>query len=163
VYSKYLSKTLAEKLEDFANLSHSEAVSLYEELAVARTAAVQSLQLAGPVLEGKVKDEQTSALAMSCLRSSMDHVKELCLAISRIEKDAEDKLSLGAVHLFTTQIVRAIYRVCGEDVELAKKIEAEIRNNVRVPDAGVAPNVSGTAVTPDQMVQMMDEHSAPSD
>lgn len=145
-------------LED---VPREEQVQLYEELALMRTHVQQAVKLASPVFEGKKVKESTRVLALSCMRDALDGVRNMCLAVSKIEAAAEDKVSLTTVNLFVAQIVRAVYRVCGEEHEgLARRIEAEIESGVRVPkvrDVSANVVVDGTAITPDSAAAMMDE------
>lgn len=156
-YKRYLTKTLATKLDELTAGSHSEQVSIYEELALMRIMASDAVVLVGAALDNG--EPGSRALAASVLREALDGVKEFVLAASRIEKDAEDKVSLQVMSLFVLQITRAIYRVLGDDIATAKRIEKEIHDTVRLPRPGVDPNVNldGTTITPDQVVAEMDE------
>ena len=136
-YSKYLGPKLSERLAELLARPHDEQVSLYEELAIARSTACEALRLAQPLFDpeqnARLKPE-TKALMMSTLQQAMDGVKEMVLACSRIEKDADDKVSIKVINLVVNQIVLAINDVCGtENVALAEAIAAAIDNRVRLP------------------------------
>jgi len=165
-YSKYLGKTLREKFDEFMGESHHEMVSLYEELALVRTMASEAVVMFTAATEGADISLETKALASRCLQDALDRVKDLCLAISRIEKDTEDKVSLSVVDLLVTQIIRAVQREVGTSPEgqaLGERIEHRIRNEVRLPKTGNANDINedGTEITPDQQVLAMDAVSAP--
>lgn len=160
-YSKHLGPTLKAAMTELLEQPHDEMVQLYEELALARVQASQAVALAAPCFEpGTEIKAETKSLAMEMLRSSIDHVKDMCLAVQKLEQNAADKISLRVVDLFILQIVRAVYTVCGTDnQDIAQRIEAEIENRVRLPkqlDIDTGVTVNGTVITPDQVVVDMD-------
>ena len=143
-YLQCVGPTLKEKLTELLNKPHDEQVALYEELAVARAAAAQALKLASPIFEPKksltpevatlAEDPQFKALALSTLKDAMTTVKDLVVAASKIEKDAEDKVSVKVINLFVIQILRAIESVLGADHDdLLRKIQKAIDEQVRMP------------------------------
>ncbi len=150
-YHKYIGQTLKSKIDSFLNAPQGEQLALYEELAVARTTALESLQLFDIAMGSG--DDKTRAMAIGLVRQSMDHVREMCLAASRIEKDAEDKVSSRSISLFIAQIVRAIYRVC-PDKTLAQRIESEIDKSVRLPRE-LQPSTQTPAETALEMDRMV--------
>ena len=166
-YTRELGPTLKQKLEELTDKPHHEQLTLYEELAIARVQAMQALKMAEPALEGKDLKPETRALCFSVLNDAMENVKEMVLAASRIEKEADDKVSIKVLDLFVLQITRAIFRVCGTDNEgLARKIQEEIERTVRLPlHNGTDPNVTieGVTSTPDMLVREMDDMTAPED
>jgi len=155
-YGRHLGKTLRAQLAELASSPHHEQVELYEELALTRLAALDAIKLWEAAQKSKV--DETKALAVSCLHDAMTRVREMCLAVTRIEKDSEDKVSLRVVDLLILQVVRAVHRVCQDD-ELAGKIEEEIHNTVRMPTTD--DTTPGTDLTPDEVVREMDDVSAP--
>jgi len=164
-YSKFLGKTLREKFDDFMGESHHEMVQLYEELALCRTSAAEAVAMFSAATEGKDISLETKALAARCMQDALERVKELCLAISKIEKDTEDKVSLSVIDLIVLQIIRAIQREVGTSEDgkaLGERIERRIREEVRLPKSDKsAHNEDGTEITPDQQVTAMDALSAP--
>ncbi len=159
-YTKHLGKTLKQKIEDLTEQSHHEQVQLYEELALMRIVAEQAVRLAEPVLMGDTKvDARTTMLAMSALGEALTGVKELVLAAAKIEKDAEDKVSVRVLDLFVLQILRAIYRAC-DDKEVAARIEQELQDTVALPahnQNAAIPETDGTTLTPSDIVKEMDD------
>lgn len=136
-YSKYLGPRLSERVAELMGKSHDEQVSLYEELAVARATACEALALAQPLFDAeqstKLKPE-TKALMVQTLNQAMNGVKELVLAASRVEKDADDKVSLKVVNLIVQQIIVTINETCGtEQAPLAEAIAKAIDDHVCVP------------------------------
>ncbi len=136
-YSKFLGPKLKERVEELLNAPHDEQVSLYEELAIARSNACQALKLAQPLFDDDLKvelAEETKSLMIQTLGQAMGEVKELVLAASKLEKEASDKVSLKVVNLIVMQIVLAINDVCGtEHLGLAEAISKAIDERVRLP------------------------------
>lgn len=158
VYDKYLGQTLSSAMASFVSKPHDEAVTLYHELGLARTVAAQAVQLCGIAWDSEKVDAETKMKASSIMVASLDRVKELVLAVAKIEKDAEDKVSLKVVILFQQQIIQAIYNACGADIELGARIEHAIRENVRVPKPGKeAIDESVVIPSPAEVVAAMDE------
>lgn len=136
-YSKYLGPKLSDRVADLMSRTHDEQVSLYEELAVARATACEAMALAQPLFDPAQAAElkpETRALMVQTLNQAMNSVKELVLAASRIEKDAEDKVSIKVVNLVVQQIVMTINEVCGTDnSSLCDAIAKAIDERVRLP------------------------------
>jgi hypothetical protein len=166
LYSKYLGKTLREKMEGLLCAPSHEQVSLYEELALARTGLIDCIVMYEACNGEKAAeiDQQTRRLATACMMEAVDRVKELVLAVSNVEKAREDKVSVTVVDLFLSQVIRAIYDCLKTEPngnEMAIIIEKSIRDNVRLPEVrgGTIAQV-GTGSTPDQIVAAMDALSA---
>lgn len=160
VYSKKLGPALRDKVEELLGSSHDEQISLYEELALMRIAASQAVKLAEPALTGNNVSDKAKRLAISLMCDALSEVREFVVAAARIEREANGRVSIRVVNLFIMQIVRAIYRACEGDDELAKRIEAEINETVRLPKDGDAdPNVliEGTMLLPSDAAREMDD------
>lgn len=150
-YGKYLGDTLKKAVDDFLSEPHHEQVSVYEELAISRLAASQAIKLAQPVLEGRIElSAETRALALGCLQDAMNNVRDMVVAAARIEAIATDKVSIRILDTFVTQIIRSIYRVCGDDDEMAAAIEVEIRKTVRLP----SKESEGIDILPSTILEM---------
>lgn len=145
---------LRAKILELSKAPHHVQVSLHEELALTRAAADQAVRLAGAALDKG--DAKTKDLAIQCMVDALGNVKEMALAVSKIERDIEDKVSLKVIDLFIMQIMKCIYSAVDEDV--AQHIEQLINKNVRLPAPGMDPSrlIEGTLITPDQIVQDMD-------
>lgn len=136
MYSKHLGPRLKSALEAYLAAPHCEQVALYDEIALARAQVSQALALARPVFEDDPRVKVTAemrAMALSVLRDSVDHVMRLVSAASKIEKDAEDKVSIRAVNLFIVQIINAVRSVVGDDEALVRRITDAIDEQVRLP------------------------------
>lgn len=157
IYDQWLGKTLREKVTEFVSQPHDDAVSLYNELALTRSVASDAIALYSAALDGEDVDITTKAQAGMVMNAALDSVKDLVLACSKIEKDAEDKVSMKVVYLFMIQITQAIHKATGGDEKLALKIDAQIKQDVRLPKAGeeFAEDIS-TVSTPADYVLAMD-------
>jgi len=155
-YSRHLSETLSAKLDEFLSAPHHEQLALYEELAVARAQALDALKMWDAATGSK---PQIQAMATAVVRDALEFVKDMVLATSRVEKDAEDKVSVRVLDLFIEQVLRCVStHVDDETMEL---IDAEVKKYVRFPDDDSSRLAAGTTLTPDEVVQEMDERSAP--
>ncbi len=149
-YSKYLSKTLESKVEELTQGRHDSQLNLYDELALMRVMASDTIKLYDAALtKGK---ESTIANATALMQSALTEVRDMCLAASRVERDAEDKISARSISLFINQIVRCIQRVIPDDDALVMRLETDIRETVRLPE-----ELAGTLLTPSQVVIEMDQ------
>lgn len=161
-YSKHLGPTLKKQLEEFLEGTHDEQVQLYEELAMSRTMAVQAVKLAGAALENGRVDGDGKGLAIDVVQRSLSLVKDFVLAAAKLENDSKNTVTLRALDLFITQILRSIHVVLKDDEEKAMMIEAHVRENVRLPSAR-DPNVSldGVVSSPADVVRDMDQMMEP--
>lgn len=136
-YSKYLGPKLSERVRELLDAPHDEQVSLYQELALARSNACEALKLAQPLYDESCADKLTPelrSLMISTLNDAMSNVKDLVLAASRLEKESADKVSIKVINLIVMQIIMAINDVCGtENVAIAEAIAKAIDDRVRLP------------------------------
>jgi len=136
-YSKYLGPKLSERVHDALNKPHDEQVALFEELAISRSFAIEALKLAQPLFDEEMSKKltvETKAAIMQNLRDSLDAVKNMVLAASKIEKESKETVSLKVINLIVQQIILAINDVCGtENMEIAEAIAQAIDDKVRVP------------------------------
>ena len=150
--TKKVGKTLKEKLAECLDEPVAKQLALYEELALARVTAGEAIALGSIALElpsNGASVAEAKAMAIATMRESLDHVSRICLAASRVEADARDKVSIKLIDVFISQINRAIYRVLGPEREdIARQIEAEISATVMLPKEAGTP---GTDVTPEIM------------
>lgn len=158
-YSQKLGPTLQRKIEELLGTSHDDQVNVYEELALMRIAAAQAVKLAEPALMGNRVNDNTKRLAISLMGDALSQVREFVVAAAKIERDAHGRVSIHVVNLFVLQVIRAIYRACGDDTATAERIEAEINATVRLPKDGDAdPNIviDGTHLLPSDAAKDMD-------
>ncbi len=154
-YSSQCRPTLKKLLDDLTGLPHHKQMQLNEELALARVTALNAVKLADAAFESG--DRKSMALAIPLLQDALMFVKDMCLAVSKIEAMMEDKVSLTVVDLYVTQIVRVISKHVTEEV--AERIATDIRENVKVPVDG-AMQMEGV-LSPSALAAEMDELSAP--
>lgn len=160
-FSRHLGQALSDKIVELAESPFPDQVELFEELAVARVMAVEALKLAEPVLNGAsdVK-ESTRALAFECLRDTMNHVKDMVTAVSKVDALSRGKVSLQTVNLIVLQVVKIIHDECEGDEDLGKRIEKKIMAEVRLPadENDVKVRIAdGISSTPDMIASEMDE------
>lgn len=151
-YSKYLGVTLREQLTALLDEPAHDMLSLYEELALARSTAADSVKL-WDAAQAKGIQVETRIKAAAVMRETLCFVRDMVMAASKVERDMGDTVSLATLDLFVAQVVRAVHDVCDE--ETAKKLEAHIRDRVRLPTATL--HEVGTFLTPDADVRAMDE------
>lgn len=159
-YCQKLGPTLRNKIEELLGTSHDDQVNVYEELALMRIAAAQAVKLAEPALMGNNVNDATKRLAISLMGDALAEVREFVITAARIEREANGRVSVRVINLFVLQVIRAIYRACGENKELAERIETEINATVRLPtDTNADPNVviDGTHLLPSDAAIAMDE------
>lgn len=114
-YSQQLGGTLGDKLAELASRPHNEQVQIYEEIGIARLMLLDALKLARPVLDNDPKVTDTlRGMVRELLTQGVSQVASLCETASRIERNAEDKISLTVLQLFVTQVTRAIYEVLSQ-------------------------------------------------
>jgi hypothetical protein len=117
---------------------HAEQLSLYEEVALARVACGEAVQMVSRVLEaGKKINDETRVLAMATLRESIDHVGSLVERASRIEHMAADRISVKSVDLFVRQMCAVVAEFV--DTPTMLQIEEAVREKVRVPLGALNP------------------------
>ena len=136
-YGKVLGPKLRDRVEELLSKPHNEQVQLYEELAISRATAAEALLLSSPLWDeeqaGRLTSE-TKALMIQTLGQAMDNVKNLVIAASRLEKEAEDKVSTKVLNLIVMQICVAVNEVCGtEHMSIAQAINDAIDEKVRLP------------------------------
>lgn len=156
-YRDCFGKTLKERFEGLMDAPHREMLALYEELALTRAAAAESIKIASVALDAS-KTLEGKQLALSLINDACVAVGEMVERVSKVESISTDAVSMNVVDLFIQQICRAAYKACGDEhVDIAKRIEAEIFKLTSEPGKGVvATKLIGTAITPDQVVTDMD-------
>lgn len=135
-YSKYMGPKLAQRVREILSRPSSEQVSLYQELALARTNVAETLKLYEVLLDPEQSAKltvDTRVAIMSAMREAMDQVREMVTACAKIEKDAQDKVSMPVVNLVVQQIIIAVNEVCGtENLAIAEALAKKIED-IRLP------------------------------
>lgn len=161
-YTKFLTKSLSDALEESTGVAPSEQLQLYEELALVRIAAgdaVKTWAVATQALEectdAKKKPvlENLRDMAACIMRDHLREVVSICESAARIESNAKDKVSIHQLHYFVNQIVRCAYHAFEDNIENAQVFEEYVRKTIHLP----SPGNEGTSLTPDMDVQAMDD------
>jgi hypothetical protein len=135
-YSSVLGPKLSQRLLELVSRPHEEQVNLYEELALARSNAMEALQLAQPLYDERAKKltEETKSMMVATVGQALAYVRDMVLAASRIEKDAENKVSIKVVNLIIMQVVEVIRAACGkENAAIADVIAKAITKKIYEP------------------------------
>lgn len=145
-YSQAFGPRLKDAIDSALSEPNHKVLSLYEELAVARVVANESLSMCGGVFElvgKKIKkkdgtyteiSDDAKMAAIQAAREALDHVARIVDTTARIEERAKDKVSLATLDLLVSQITRVVAEECGTgNEELAERIIAGIEKKVRLP------------------------------
>lgn len=159
IYSKHLGETLSRQLDQLLGEPVHEQIALYEELALARIQALDAAKLYELSLGPRVTAE-TKAMAAGVLSEAMSKVRDMAMAISRIERETEDKVSVRVIGMIVNQVVRAVQSVTGENAELFAQLEEAIRKTVRLPTRS-ALTIGDSALAPGATAAEMDKVTAP--
>jgi len=156
-YSKYLGPKLKDRIEELLAQPHEAQLSLYEELAIARTSACEAIKLTAPLWDERQSKELTTevkALMITTLGQAMTNVKELVLSAAKIEAAHKDKVSIKVINLIVYQIAMAVNEVCGtEHQSIAEAIVEAIDEKVRLPlNDKLAPNIKVTLGSNDRQL-----------
>lgn len=148
-YKKKLNKTLTDMVADSLDGDPREALNLYEELALVRVLAAETVGLYSAASEsGKMEAMQAAGALMA---EALGQVKTMCEAASRVETTGKDKFSVHTLKSIIHQIVRIAHKVLKEHPELALQFEQLVRNEIKMPNEN-----EGTSITPDADVLEMD-------
>lgn len=159
IYTGQLGPKLSDRMNRLLQQSHEEQVQLYEELALMRVAAQEAVRIVSATLEKPGISPHVVQLAFGVMTEALGQVRDFALAVSKIEKETEDKVSIRVIDLFIVQVMSAIRRVCGDDSDIVARIRREIDDTVRIPediDKDAGSLIGGTYYTPDQLAAAMD-------
>ncbi len=138
-YGQHVSKTLAEKIEEFCR-APQEMTSLADEVAIARMNCAESLKLAAPCFDpshpqaAKMNDT-VKAQAIALLQESLNHVRFMVESMAKIENSARDKVSLSQMNYFVQAVMRIVKNRCEEagQGDLAKLIGEQL-SQIKLPE-----------------------------
>lgn len=169
IYRRHMTQSLHAAVQEQMAVSPAEQLQLFEELALMREVAQQSVRLYGAASEAleraeaegleEPKRKKLEELTMSAgmvLQDQMRSVSDICDRAARIDAQVKDKISVHTLHHFVDQIVMIAYKSfgeLGEDSPLVKDFVQRIRTEIKIPSTGA----EGTSVTPDMDVRDMDE------
>lgn len=156
-YSKYFSKTLKDAIQEQLDTPPLERLQLFEELALMRDLAGQSIALYSIAREAAASQPGNERLiacvlgAGETMRLHLAEVVNVCEKAARLDEAAKDKISIHTLTFVVNQIVKCAYDVFGDDPRIMI-LDTMLKNKVRLPSTGTA----GTDLTPDLDVQAMD-------
>jgi hypothetical protein len=163
-YSRVMTQTLRERIDESTARTHDEQIELYEELALMRESASEAVRVWSLAVtrleEARAEGRDTKLLigvvqdASQLMAQHLEHVKEYALAIARVRSMTKDKLTLHTLYGVVHQVTRLMYEVCGDENEaLARELEQRLRTDIVIPTDGR----EGTTLTPDQTAMDMDD------
>ena len=117
-YSQYVTKTLGEMLDKCLELNPHDQLQLYEELALIRDVAGQSVAMysaAKDIPDTNPKKSELVAQAAELMKLQISEVVKTCEAASRVASNARDKVSIHQLHFFVDQVSRCAYEAFGDD------------------------------------------------
>jgi len=158
-YGKYVTKTLAEMLDKCLEINPKDQLQLFEELALIRDVAGQSVALysaAKQLADDNPLDSKKRDLLLQAgevMKMQIAEVVKTCEAASRVANAAQDRVSIHQLHFFVDQVSRCAYESFGDDPR-AELFRQKMLTQVRLPVDGSS---TGTHVTPDMDVMGMDD------
>jgi len=146
-YGQQLGPTLKVYLEKSLDLDPSEQLSVLQELGLMRhraTSAVGLYSAAVEALSGKDTDTAREAVssAADMMASALRDVAEMARVASLIRASNDDKIDAAGLNVFIQQVLRIIFWHLGDHPDIAKAIERDMREEIRMPVT------KGTAPTP---------------
>lgn len=147
-YSKELTDTLRDYVEESLGSAPHEQLNLFEELAIMRATTAETIKLFSAAQQSS--DQETRVAAAVLVQDALKSVVSTCEAAARIEASGKDKISVHSVAHVVGQIVRIAYAVFGNEAEV-KVFETQIREEVKI-----IGEKSGTDLRPDVDVTSMD-------
>ena len=173
-YSKYLSESLADRLQDLVARPLREQINAVEELGLMEIAATDAVQLYNLVEqtteselqkletldEGEAKKNavvrdvlQQRMAAGMLMKDALQGVVDAREQVQRIANDKRTSIAVQDLALLVSQFVEIAYEVFGENnIELVNEYAARVRS-VKLPRDGS----EGTTLTPDMDVMAMDK------
>jgi hypothetical protein len=147
-YSKHLTGTLKAYVETCTGIDPNDQLSLFEELALVRHLAGDSIRLYQGAQQSGKPELLSGATAL--MREALSHVVKTCEAAARIDALAKDKISIHNLTFLVEQIVRIAFKTLDEDD--ARRFEVMVRSEIRIQSGP-----DGTMLTPDMDVTAMDD------
>ena len=149
-YSKHLTKTLKKALERSLKQAPSRQLSLFEELALMRDAAGQTVALYSGALESGNTELITAATML--MRDALNDVRTMCESASRIAAASDAVMPIHNMVFIVQQVTKIIYNVLGDEGQEQAEAIAQALNNELLIDTG-AP--TGVTLTPESDVADM--------
>lgn len=151
VYSRFLTRSLRQAIEQQLERAPAEQLQLYEELAVMRRTALESVMLYDQALQSK-KPELIDAATM-LVRDSMNEVAGMAESAARVAASSAGKVDAAALAYVIQQVTKIAIGIFGEDDPKMKEFARALREDVMLPDG----SGDGTDLTPDADAEDMDD------
>lgn len=150
-YSRNLSKSLAEALEASLAQKPDDQLALFEELALVREHANNSVKLYSMALDKGSPDAVMAAGELMCIH--MKQVADVCAVAAKVHNDQKDRFSIHDLNYIIEQITRISYD-CFSHLDEAAVINfaKTVREQLQI-----AQENKGTSSTPDSIVAQMDK------
>lgn len=143
-YGQKLGPTLTVYLEQSLAIDPSEQLSLLQEVALLRHRASSTVALYSAAIEKKVNPEAIASAA-DMMAAALTDVANMSKTAAAIRAANDDKIDAGDLNVFVQQILRIISHHLHDYPDIAKDIEADMRNEIRMPVT------KGTAPTPSEV------------
>lgn len=142
-YLSRVSENIAARLEEILSTPVKQQLQLYEEIAVARLAALQAVKAATPFLEGDPRvTPQLAALMQENLRRALSDVTMIVEKAAKIEANFHDKVSVNVISMVMMQVTREIHDTLGrQHPDLAAALDQRIQKSVMLPVSEDAESV----------------------
>lgn len=154
-YGRYLGTTLAEKVAELSNPDHPVA-SLRDELVLMRTFVGDTLQLysACDEIQDAEKRDAAKERATLLVVEALNRVRDMCLAMARVEKETGAVLDTATVNNIVHRIMRIIDDVLkGEEealgFDICMRITAKMQREIEAVELAT-DGTRGALITPDQ-------------
>lgn len=130
LYSKYLTKTLRERLEE---ASTQEALDLREEISALRLLSCRAAELYSKYSD---KGNGLEVESIHLWRALMNDIRQAVESLSRVED--RDSITAAQVQLILSQISQAIMDVC--DAQTQRKLLTRLKA-IRIPNGDLSKSV----------------------
>jgi len=155
-YRNHLTKSLAAALDDALNIDPQEQLSLYEELALMRDVAGQSVALYGITkdLAEKEPNEKNRARVFEAgqlMQGQLSEVVRICESAARVA-NTRGSISADQLSMFVAQMTRCAQDAFGDDPRVMV-FDQLVKKQIRIPVDGAS---GGTTITPDLDAREMD-------
>ena len=115
MYENHLTAKLRDLVAEFSSHPAYAQLTLLEELALSRSLAVEAIQIYQNVLENPKASDNSKALATSYVHVALNHVRDMCLAASKVDSLSKQHISAASLTTFVSQIVSTVRELCEED------------------------------------------------
>lgn len=148
-YKRHMGEALNAAVEAHLAIKPDDQLTLFEELALMRSAASQTVVMYDAALQSKVPE--AVSLAASIMSDNLRAVAEVCKMAAQVHSVQKDKFSVHDLSYIIEQVIRVSYDTFKDYPELADKFAAAVRTQVSMTRAAT------TTLTTDALVLEMDK------